>query len=401
MAVQPDTTTGTITITSGSASFTTSGTNMLTRGHQAGDTVHRNGYVLVIATISGENAGTFTENAPAAMDGSGVAVRIRFQPDGSRVAAQARNLIDQVSTLVSRLPEADASNPSKIYLYEATPNGTNKGTIAAPAALSADRTWTFPDADLTISSFIATLLDDADAATARSTIGAVNKAGDTLSGDLAISASGNHSVSITVSGASDIPYINLANATRSWQIRTDGAAGNFSIRDNTGVAERLNITSAGLVNLLAGQIAFPASQNASAGANTLDDYEEGTWSPGFAFGGGSTGMTFSQQTGSYTKLARSVEVNLFPALTAKGSSTGAATITGLPFTATAYGGLALGIAHNFAAGLTGGIVLYPIASSATVGMEQELSTTGTAGITHAEFGGTASITAGGHFQAAT
>ena len=150
MAVQPDTTTGTITITSGSASFTTSGTNMLTRGHQAGDTVHRNGYVLVIATISDENAGTFTENAPAAMDGSGVAVRIRFQPDGSRVAAQARNLIDQVSTLVSRLPEADASNPSKIYLYEATPNGTNKGTIAAPAALSADRTWTFPDADLAL-----------------------------------------------------------------------------------------------------------------------------------------------------------------------------------------------------------------------------------------------------------
>ena len=150
MAVQPDTTTGTITITSGSASFTTSGTNMLTRGHQAGDTVHRNGYVLVIATISDENAGTFTENAPAAMAGSGVAVRIRFQPDGSRVAAQARNLIDQVSTLVSRLPEADASNPSKIYLYEATPNGTNKGTIAAPAALSADRTWTFPDADLAL-----------------------------------------------------------------------------------------------------------------------------------------------------------------------------------------------------------------------------------------------------------
>ena len=54
------------------------------------------------------------------------------------------------AALVSRLPEADASNPSKIYLYEATPNGTNKGTIAAPAALSADRTWTFPDADLAL-----------------------------------------------------------------------------------------------------------------------------------------------------------------------------------------------------------------------------------------------------------
>lgn len=28
-----------------------------------------------------------------------------------------------------------------------------------------------------------------------------------------------------------------------------------------------------------GQIVFPATQNASSNANTLDDYEEGTWTP--------------------------------------------------------------------------------------------------------------------------
>jgi len=38
-------------------------------------------------------------------------------------------------------------------------------------------------------------------------------------------------------------------------------------------------TTQGYLDLPVGQIKFPASQNASSDANTLDDYEEGTWSP--------------------------------------------------------------------------------------------------------------------------
>jgi len=94
MATSPDTITGAITLTSGSAAFTTSGTNMLTRGHLPGDTIFRNGFVLIIATITGENSGTLLDVCPAGAAGTAVPVRIRFQPDGSRVAAQARNLID-------------------------------------------------------------------------------------------------------------------------------------------------------------------------------------------------------------------------------------------------------------------------------------------------------------------
>ena len=37
-----------------------------------------------------------------------------------------------------------------------------------------------------------------------------------------------------------------------------------------------------------GQFKFPASQNASTNANTLDDYEEGTFTAGIAFGAGSS-----------------------------------------------------------------------------------------------------------------
>ena len=81
-----------------------------------------------------------------------------------------------------------------------------------------------------------------------------------------------------------------------------------------------------------GQIRFPATQIASSDANTLDDYEEGTWTPGFAFGGGTTGITYTLFAGYYTKIGRLVVCGMNLALSAKGTSTGAATITGLPFT---------------------------------------------------------------------
>lgn len=82
-----------------------------------------------------------------------------------------------------------------------------------------------------------------------------------------------------------------------------------------------------------GQIVFPATQVASSGANTLDDYEEGTFTPGLAFGGASVDMTYnsSYRNGSYTKIGRLVTVTGVIVLTAKGSSVGDATITGLPF----------------------------------------------------------------------
>lgn len=54
--------------------------------------------------------------------------------------------------------------------------------------------------------------------------------------------------------------------------------------------------------LASGRIKFPATKNASTDANTLDDYEEGTWSPTLTNFGG-TGITAS---GSYIKIGRLV-----------------------------------------------------------------------------------------------
>lgn len=70
----------------------------------------------------------------------------------------------------------------------------------------------------------------------------------------------------------------------------------------------------------------------TAAANALDDYEEGTWTMGVSFGGGSVDVTFGANAGTYTKIGRQVTVNGRVTLTSKGSSSGAAAITGLPFT---------------------------------------------------------------------
>jgi hypothetical protein len=53
---------------------------------------------------------------------------------------------------------------------------------------------------------------------------------------------------------------------------------------------------------------------------------------GVSFGGASVGVTYSQNTGTYTKIGRQVTVNGYLALSNKGSSTGNALLTGLPFT---------------------------------------------------------------------
>jgi hypothetical protein len=49
-------------------------------------------------------------------------------------------------------------------------------------------------------------------------------------------------------------------------------------------------------------ITFPATQVASADANTLDDYEEGTWTPQFTFGKTGCYDILQTETGVYTKI---------------------------------------------------------------------------------------------------
>lgn len=85
-------------------------------------------------------------------------------------------------------------------------------------------------------------------------------------------------------------------------------------------------------NFITPNLQFPATQVPSADVNNLDDYEEGTWTPGISFGGGTTGITYTSQTGQYTKIGRHIFLHYTIVLSSKGSSTGTANLTGFPFT---------------------------------------------------------------------
>ena len=114
-------------------------------------------------------------------------------------------------------------------------------------------------------------------------------------------------------------------------------------------------------------VKFPATQVASTDVNTLDDYEEGTWTPVIGGDGGQSGQSYASQLGSYTKKGREVTINFFATLTAKGTITGTVQIHGLPFgsESTYYAPGACSFWNNMGASFVHvGIYLAPGASSA-------------------------------------
>lgn len=125
----------------------------------------------------------------------------------------------------------------------------------------------------------------------------------------------------------------------------------------SGIVGGFNLRSSGLVNLssatdgevitgtglglpvgfeeAAGEatyVQFPATQVASADANRLDDYEEGTWTATSASNGGTLTVNTASDTCSYVKIGRSVHIQGTLTFSTASSPTGEITISGLPFT---------------------------------------------------------------------
>lgn len=88
-------------------------------------------------------------------------------------------------------------------------------------------------------------------------------------------------------------------------------------------------------------IQFPATAVASANANNLDDYEEGTWTPVLTRSTTSPTITYNSRGGIYTKIGRLVTVSIKVEInTVSAAGSGGNEITGLPFASSesSYGG---------------------------------------------------------------
>jgi len=128
-------------------------------------------------------------------------------------------------------------------------------------------------------------------------------------------------------------------------------------------------------------IKFPATQVPSADANTLDDYEEGTFTPSFSFSGAAVGAIYSSvyNRGWYTKVGNLVTLKMSLVVLDEGTSVGDLRVY-IPFVSSQNGAATSWSVHtnkinsantmlfgNFALGY---LEAYSTVASTTVGRSQ-------------------------------
>jgi hypothetical protein len=150
---------------------------------------------------------------------------------------------------------------------------------------------------------------------------------------------GTKGVRITNSGGG---VVMLENGSNNDSYVGTISASDFNIRTNN--TERVKFPSAGGVQAVTtigvgnatpassgAGITFPATQSASSNANTLDDYEEGTWTPELI--GGTTAGTPVAGAGYYTKVGNLVTIFYqFEGVATPSGAAGTLFVRGMPFT---------------------------------------------------------------------
>lgn len=133
--------------------------------------------------------------------------------------------------------------------------------------------------------------------------------------------------------------LEVTNSTANTRFLVNGEGSSIFYKTDNAEGMRFNASTGGLT--------FGGD---TAAANTLDDYEEGDFTPSIV--GASTAGTFTYggQQGKYTKIGNTVIVNIYIYVSATSTSpSGNITVQGLPFaTANAHPSFAIGWTQNIA-----------------------------------------------------
>jgi hypothetical protein len=143
--------------------------------------------------------------------------------------------------------------------------------------------------------------------------------------------------------ANAVSAYSQSNGTHNWFTAPSGTADNaISFTQSLSLGRGTTLALEGATSVSGTGISFPATQNPSSDANTLDDYEEGTFTP-IIGGSGTFGTTTyqfspnvnSEYGGRYTKIGNMVYCQIAFGIASVSGGTGVVMIAGLPFTATA------------------------------------------------------------------
>lgn len=188
---------------------------------------------------------------------------------------------------------------------------------------------------------------------------------------------------------------------RTWYntlVDDSGLGTDGTILDKADIDALMDAVDAALaaISPAAGQLTFPSTQNASSNANTLDDYEEGTWTPVLGGFGGTSGQSYTVQQGEYVKIGQLCLLTARLTLSNKGTITGSVVVSGFPFTtfngAAASAGAAIPYFSAFATSYASiGAIVFPNATLAVLQAVAAGGGTGAAALTTANVNNTSDL----------
>jgi hypothetical protein len=141
-------------------------------------------------------------------------------------------------------------------------------------------------------------------------------------------------MSVLINASTSTGLVQSADTSGEIELQSNGTTA-LKVNTNEGI-QILNCLGVGNAtpSTSGAGITFPATQSASSDANTLDDYEEGTYTATLTpSGSGTITLTSGERTLSYTKIGRQVTVTGYVSVNSVSSPTGSSVLFNLPFTA--------------------------------------------------------------------